>query len=229
MAATGTIAFNGMAESSTEPKQAITANQETLSQQTVSKPTFALLLKNGQRMPYDDLTLEGSTYIVRSGTTSTFVDKADVARILDGKIAARPTSATTAPAHARQWIETKSSKYNLRAELIQAVMEVESAYKVNARSNKGAIGLMQLMPGTARGLRVNAHDPEQNVEGGAKLLDQLITRYENRKNGLVLAIAAYNAGPGAVDAYRGVPPYKETRDYVRKVMQRYRKLAKGKS
>jgi soluble lytic murein transglycosylase-like protein len=71
-----------------------------------------------------------------------------------------------------------AGKHNLRPELIQAVMEVESGYQVRARSRVGAIGLMQLMPQTARHLGVNAHDPAQNVEGGARLLDMLVTKYE---------------------------------------------------
>jgi len=103
-------------------------------------------------------------------------------------------------------------------------MEVESGYQVNARSHAGAIGLMQLMPQTARHLKVNPHDPEQNVDGGAKFLDMLITKYESRRNGLALALAAYNAGPGAVDRFGGIPPYQETRRYVVKVLRRFRQL-----
>ncbi len=95
---------------------------------------------------------------------------------------------------------------------------------MNARSRVGAIGLMQLMPQTAKGLKVNAHDPEQNVDGGAKLLDMLVSKYEHRRNGLALALAAYNAGSGAVDRFGGIPPYRETREYVVKVIRRFRQL-----
>jgi soluble lytic murein transglycosylase-like protein len=73
-------------------------------------------------------------------------------------------------------------------------------------------------------LGVNAHDPAQNVEGGARLLDMLVTKYEGRPNGLALALAAYNAGAGAVDRYGGIPPYRETRGYVKKVLRRFREL-----
>jgi soluble lytic murein transglycosylase-like protein len=114
--------------------------------------------------------------------------------------------------------------HNLRPELIQAVMEVESGYRPDAISRAGAIGLMQLMPPTAKFLKVNPHDPEQNVEGGARLLDLLIKKYEGRRNGLALALAAYNAGAGAVDQFNGIPPYKETQAYVRKVISRYKAL-----
>jgi soluble lytic murein transglycosylase-like protein len=103
-------------------------------------------------------------------------------------------------------------------------MEIESGYQVNARSRVGAIGLMQLMPGTAKSLNVNSHDPEQTVLGGAKLLDMLVKKYEGRRNGLALALAAYNAGAGAVDRFGGIPPYKETRQYVVKVIKRFREL-----
>ena len=99
-------------------------------------------------------------------------------------------------------------------------MEVESGYNVNARSPKGAIGLMQLMPATARAYGVqNPYLAEENLSGGCRYLRVLLDRYDNDVN---LALAAYNAGPGAVDQYRGVPPYPETRDYVRRVLTYYR-------
>ena len=75
-------------------------------------------------------------------------------------------------------------------------------------------------------MKVNAHDPEQNVEGGARLLDTLVKRYESRRNGLALALAAYNAGPGAVDRFGGIPPFKETRHYVQKVIRRFKELVR---
>lgn len=192
-----------------------------------------LVLKNGQRIVYDNLSQEGSTLFVRTGGQSLMIDAADVAPTpepepeSDGKFGIR-AARTGVPMPVARLIAPNAGKHNLRPELIQAVMEVESGYKVQARSRVGAIGLMQLMPGTARHLNVNAYDPAQNVAGGAKYLDMLISRYEHRKNGLVLAIAAYNAGPGAVDRYNGVPPFAETRRYVTKVMKRYKQLVSEK-
>jgi hypothetical protein len=188
------------------------------------EPVKILRLKNGQRISYDDISREGKTLFVRSGGNSVMVDADDV--LPDPVEVPGGGVVLNVPGPAARLIAPSAGKHNLRPELIQAVMEVESAYRVNARSHAGAIGLMQLMPQTARHLKVDAHDPAQNVDGGAKYLDMLIKKYEGRRNGLVLAIAAYNAGPGAVDRYGGVPPYRETRQYVVKVMRRFRQLVK---
>jgi soluble lytic murein transglycosylase-like protein len=114
-------------------------------------------------------------------------------------------------------IQEHASKQGLRLELVRAVIQVESAYNPRATSPKGAMGLMQLMPGTARELGVrDAYDPEDNIRGGTKYLRQLLDKYRGNED---LALAAYNAGSGAVDKYgQKVPPYRETKEYVRKVI-----------
>ncbi len=111
--------------------------------------------------------------------------------------------------------QTASAKYGVSADLLAAVAKQESGYNPRATSAAGAQGLMQLMPGTAQGLGVtDAYDPSQAVDGAARLLKGLLDRFGSTD----LALAAYNAGPGAVLKYHGVPPYAETRNYVRSVM-----------
>jgi soluble lytic murein transglycosylase-like protein len=127
-----------------------------------------------------------------------------------------------------QYIKAAAKKHKVRPALVKGIVAAESAFNANAVSKVGALGLMQLMPETAEQFGVDPLIPEQNIEAGTKYLSQLIDRYSKYKNGLKRAIAAYNAGPGTVDKYRGVPPYKETRGYVTRVltyMRRYEREA----
>jgi soluble lytic murein transglycosylase-like protein len=119
-----------------------------------------------------------------------------------------------------------AKKYLLPDSFVKSVMKAESGFQPNVISPKGAVGLMQLMPDTARVLGVDPRDPHQNADGGAQYLRLLLARYENDPNQVLLALAAYNAGPAAVDRYHGVPPYKETREYILRVLKNWDQSSK---
>jgi soluble lytic murein transglycosylase-like protein len=139
-----------------------------------------------------------------------------------------PPAAAVAPAVAAvpanrnplELADAAADKYGLPRELVRSVMAAESGFVPEAVSPKGAIGLMQLMPETARDLGVDPNDPEQNVDGGTRYLRDLLLRYDG---GLRHALAAYNAGPKAVDKYNGVPPYAETINYVGRIEKKFKK------
>jgi soluble lytic murein transglycosylase-like protein len=118
-------------------------------------------------------------------------------------------------------IRTASRAHGVPAALVKAVIAAESSFDAGAVSPKGAMGLMQLMPGTARDLGVDdAFESDQNVQGGTRYLRELYDRYGD----WLRTLAAYNAGPEAVDRYDGVPPYTETREYVKRVLSYYRRF-----
>ncbi|WP_461209366.1 lytic transglycosylase domain-containing protein [Desulfocurvus sp. DL9XJH121] len=121
-------------------------------------------------------------------------------------------------------VRSRSRAHGVDHRLVQAVIQVESDFKPGAVSDKGAQGLMQLMPDTGRQMGMQKpFDLEQNIEAGVRYLKMQLDRFGSN----ALALAAYNAGPGAVERYGGIPPYKETQDYVRKVLSLYRKLTGG--
>jgi soluble lytic murein transglycosylase-like protein len=131
-------------------------------------------------------------------------------------VSTTPVESTSARERYEPYVLEYSNQHSLRPELVRAVIQVESGYNPRALSPKGAMGLMQLMPETARMLGVQRpYDPEQNIRGGTRYLRLLLDKYDGNEE---LALAAYNAGSGAVDRYgKRIPPYRETRDYVRKV------------
>ena len=112
-----------------------------------------------------------------------------------------------------------AKKFSLPEAFVLSVMKAESGFRPDAVSPKGAIGLMQLMPETARELGVDPRNPHENAEGGAQYLRDLLAKYEGNPDQVLLALAAYNAGPAAVERYHGVPPYRETREYILRVLK----------
>lgn len=151
---------------------------------------------------------------------------ADKSTSLPAATADKPTdkAASALPAKAadpRKLVTEAALKYGLPPAIVHALAMTESAYQTNAVSRAGAIGVMQLMPGTAQSLNADPLDVEQNIDAGTRLLRELLLKYENDPNPVRRALAAYNAGSGAVARYNGVPPYRETQAYVEKVIERY--------
>ena len=145
-----------------------------------------------------------------------------------GKPAATPVDTRLTAADLHQLLAKAGSEHNVDEDLLASVVKAESGGNAHAVSHAGARGLMQLMPGTAQQLGVsNSFAPDENVRGGTAYLDVLLKRYHDN---IVLALAAYNAGPEAVDRYHGIPPYHETRLYVARVIHEFnrRVAARGR-
>jgi soluble lytic murein transglycosylase-like protein len=133
-------------------------------------------------------------------------------------VTARQPEAGVSP---KQLVAEAAGRWGLPEKFLQSIVKAESGYQANAVSPKGAIGLMQLMPETARRLGADPNDPKQNVEAGARYIAELLRKYYHDDYQIRKAVAAYNAGPGAVDRYRGVPPYRETIQYVERVIHQW--------
>lgn len=147
----------------------------------------------------------------------TILDGSDkIASVSDSGKDKNPSMATL-----NQIFQKAADKYGVDVDLLKAVAKAESNFTANATSHAGAMGIMQLMPATAKSLGISdAYDPEQNIMGGAKLLASHLDKYHGNVS---LALAAYNCGSGAVDKYNGIPPYGETQQYVSKVLAYYNK------
>ena len=149
----------------------------------------------------------------------------DFQKILDSSIENKKNPTPASKAEINELVDKYSTQAGLDVDFVKAVINQESGFNPNATSKCGAMGLMQLMPGTAQGLGVtNAYDPEQNIQGGTKYLKGLMDRFDNNKS---LALAAYNAGPNAVKKYGGIPPYQETQNYVKSVLAKYDRMKGG--
>jgi hypothetical protein len=147
-----------------------------------------------------------TTYVMSAGTDGT----TDFARVLQSASNKTDTNLDSI-------FEAAAKKYGVSVKLLKAVAKAESNFNPDATSGCGAMGIMQLMPQTAKALGVtDAYDPEQNIMGGAKYLSELLGQVSGNTE---FAVAAYNAGPGNVQKYNGIPPFKETQSYVKKVME----------
>jgi soluble lytic murein transglycosylase-like protein len=135
-------------------------------------------------------------------------------------VPAVPDSPPSPPPTPQELADAAADKYGLPRSLVRSVMAAESGFSQAAVSPKGAIGLMQLMPETAQTLNVDPTDPAQNADAGTRYLRDLLLKYDGR---LWQALAAYNAGPGAVEKYKGIPPYRETIDYIKRIDAKYKK------
>lgn len=194
-------------------------------------PLFAAdtaVLHSGQRLPADRIERDADRYILHIGGGRIELPAADVASIESSPDPEPPPSPEPAPTppparplNPRELVTAAAHRHGLPPEFVHSVALAESAYQTKALSPKGAIGVMQLMPGTARQLNADPHDVEQNIDAGTRLLRDLLLKYQNEPNPVRRALAAYNAGAGAVQRHNGVPPYRETQNYVEKVIRNY--------
>jgi soluble lytic murein transglycosylase-like protein len=181
------------------------------------------ILASGTSMRVDSHERNGEQVRVYVNGGSIDLPAAAVVRFEAEYVApSEPTQATpTIPP--RELVSQAAERWHLPPGFLHAVVKAESDYRADAVSPKGAIGLMQLMPGTAHLLGADPRDPRQNVDAGARYLTELLRKYLNDPYQVRKAVAAYNAGPAAVDRYGGIPPYPETIAYVERVIGQWQK------
>ncbi|HKD06334.1 MAG TPA: lytic transglycosylase domain-containing protein [Bryobacteraceae bacterium] len=202
----------------------------------VSAGEYAVL-SNGFRVHADRHETDGSLVRLYSDGGFTQMPAANISRFEQDDLATPPPAAPLEPTQAApaphliavptDLAADAARKYSLPESFVRSVMKVESGFHPEALSPKGAIGLMQLMPQTARELGVDPKDPAQNADGGAQYLRDLLAKYEDSPDQVLLALAAYNAGPAAVEKYHGVPPYRETREYILRVLRNWDRAPKA--
>jgi soluble lytic murein transglycosylase-like protein len=183
------------------------------------------VLESGARLHIDHHEIDGAKARLFNGGGSIELDASQVRAFEVEEDASRPAAIPDDPSappalSPEQLADRAAERYGLPPQLVRSVMKVESGFAPQAVSPKGAIGLMQLMPATAQSLGADPHDPAANVDAGVRYLRELLEKYNG---GLRHALAAYNAGPAAVEKYQGIPPYRETMNYIRRVEQDFKK------
>lgn len=182
------------------------------------------VLSNGFRIHAERHEIAGSNVLLYTKDGVTEMPAAAVASFETEEYTPPPVPVPPAAASpvavkdAATLLRDAARRTGLPTALVESVARVESNLRPDAVSPKGALGVMQLMPATARALEADPHDPAQNIDAGARLLRELLIKYDGN---VVKALSAYNAGSRAVDRYRGMPPYAETRDYVDKIIRAY--------
>lgn len=209
-----------------------------LPENTADKKSFAEVLKTSQaqqtnktgfgalvpQQPSEEVKArilsKGETEKVgKFGALTGIKNKFNALRVSDNSMQIPEVSRNAPKAQILSMIDKVAKKHGVDEKLVRALVRQESGFNPNATSHCGAMGLMQLMPSTAKGLGVtDAYNPVQNVEGGVKYLKSMLNKYNGN---VILALAAYNAGPGAVDKYGTVPPYAETQNYVKSILANY--------
>jgi soluble lytic murein transglycosylase-like protein len=201
-----------------------------------------VVLRNGFRLAADrhETTASGMVRLyTATGEIELAADRVAEYEPEEPKAAASPEPASSAPSQLlapspastpatdpRKLLDAAAERYGVPAAFLHSVARAESAYRLDAVSPKGAIGVMQLMPATAAELGANPHNPAENIDAGARHLRDLLERYQGSAH---KALSAYNAGAAAVQRYGGIPPYSETVNYVHKVLSTYQALSSNKA
>jgi soluble lytic murein transglycosylase-like protein len=191
-----------------------------------------VVLSNGFRIHADSHAADGSVIRlqtsqgvieIQASTVAAFEKEEYTAPVAAPSVPAAPQPTLQPELTPQQLITQAAVHAGLPPAIVHSIARAESGYREDAVSPKGAIGLMQLMPKTAADLEADPHDPAQNADAGARYLRDLLQKYENDPHQVSKAVAAYNAGPAAVDKYHGIPPYRETIQYVNRVLKQYEK------